>query len=457
MAQEARDFSSKSARVTRGPNGAPVTGPSGSARPAIVSAFLSARHDERTVQTVVLLRENAAPTGVTHLNFGQQVAGLDVYGTYVRAAVSARGEVLSVVENLANVPAALVPDNVTARGALDAVLAQVLRRGDNNHPELRASGQTVVFGRGTRFSDDPTVTRVAVPMANGAMHTGHLVVTWDTDNILRHTVIGLGGRVLVEELRTNTDTYKIFANHPGVSTQAVVPGPGAAGPYSPSGWVSGSTTTGNNVDAYLDRDNNNAADTNGRPVSATKDFQFDWSSTAAPTTVTNQMVAVTNLFYLNNVIHDKLYRHGFNEAAGNFQTNNFGKGGAGNDSVRAEAQDGGGTNNANFATPADGSRPRMQMYLWNRSTPSRDGDLDSDIVWHEYGHGLTWRMIGNMDGPFAGAIGEGMGDTLAIYTNQNDRVGEYLVQQHRRHPAISVLELSAQVRRPHRQQRPQRR
>ena len=95
------------------------------------------------------------------------------------------------------------------------------------------------------------------------------------------------------------------------------------------------------------------------------------------------------------------------------------------DAVRAEAQDGGGTNNANFSTPADGSRPRMQMYLWNRTTPNRDGDLDSDIVWHEYGHGLTWRMIGSMSGPFAGAIGEGMSDVLAIYTNRDDMVGEY--------------------------------
>ena len=79
------------------------------------------------------------------------------------------------------------------------------------------------------------------------------------------------------------------------------------------------------------------------------------------------MVAVANLFYLNNVVHDKLYRHGFTEAAGNFQTNNFGRGGFGNDPVNAEAQDGGGTNNANFATPGDGTRPRMQMYLWNTS------------------------------------------------------------------------------------------
>ncbi len=55
----------------------------------------------------------------------------------------------------------------------------------------------------------------------------------------------------------------------------------------------------------------------------------------------------------------------------------------------------------------------------------KDGDLDSDIVWHEYGHGLTWRMIGRMDGPLAGAIGEGMSDVLALIANDDDRVGEY--------------------------------
>ena len=44
----------------------------------------------------------------------------------------------------------------------------------------------------------------------------------------------------------------------------------------------------------------------------------------------------------------------------------------------------------------------------------RDSALDSDIIWHEYGHGLTWRMIGGMSGAMAGAIGEGMGDVLAI-------------------------------------------
>jgi len=60
------------------------------------------------------------------------------------------------------------------------------------------------------------------------------------------------------------------------------------------------------------------------------------------------------------------------------------------------------------------------------TTPlQRDGDLDSDIVYHEYGHGLTWRMIGRMQGAMSGAIGEGMSDVLAVIYNEDDRVGEY--------------------------------
>jgi extracellular elastinolytic metalloproteinase len=424
-AQEARDLSAASARVSRAPNGGVLTPPSNAARPAIVSAFLQARHDARTVQSLVLVREHVAPTGVVHLTLGQRVGDLDVYGTYVRAAMTGRGELVSVIENLAQVPAVLPPAALTARTALNAVLSEYYAGTGPDLPELRETGHTVVFGRDARFLEDPTATMVAVPLENGAMQRGYLVVTWDRANVLRHTVVGAGGRILIEELRTNTDTYKIFPDHPGNSAQVVVSGPGSGNLWSPIGWVSTDTTTGNNVDAYLDRNNSNSADTNGRPISSTQNFEYTVDLTQAPTTTTNQMAAVTNLFYWNNVIHDKLYRHGFTESAGNFQTNNFGKGGAGNDPVKAEAQDGGGTNNANFATPTDGSSPRMQMYLWTFSTPYRDGDLDSDIVWHEYGHGLTWRMIGSMSGPFAGAIGEGMSDTLAIYVNDNDVVGEY--------------------------------
>jgi hypothetical protein len=425
-AQTPVDTTAASARRDRAPNGGALTAPSTSSPGAVVAGYVRARRGAAVADSLTLRKENpVARTGVVHLEFGQRVNDLDVHGTYVRGSVNARGELVSLIENLVAPPPALVPSSIDARGALAAVLRRYYPGLDPGFPELRSEGHSTIFGRGTVFSSDPTVTRVAVPMTNGAMHTGFLVETWDLDNILRHTVVGPGGQILREQLRTNTDTYSIFRDHPGNSLQTVVSGPGAGNEQSPSGWVANSTTTGNNVDAYLDRDNNNAPDTNGRPESQTRDFVYTADLTLAPTTATNQMAAVTNLFYLGNVIHDELYRHGFTESAGNFQTDNFDKGGLGGDPLLAEAQDGGGTNNANFATPADGSRPRMQMFLWTYSTPSRDGDLDSDIVWHEYGHGLTWRMIGSMSTALSGAIGEGMSDTLSIYINRDDVVGEY--------------------------------
>src|SRR5204862_6068246 len=108
---------------------------------------------------------------------------------------------------------------------------------------------------------------------------------------------------------------------------------------------------------------------------------------------------------------------GFTEAAGNFQSSNFGRGGLGNDPVQADAQDGGGFNNANMSTPADGSPGRMQMYIFNGPTPQRDGDLDAEIVLHEYTHGLSNRRVGGGVGISAlqsAGMGEGWSDFYAI-------------------------------------------
>lgn len=143
---------------------------------------------------------------------------------------------------------------------------------------------------------------------------------------------------------------------------------------SPEGWHSDGTThytvtRGNNVFAYED-----VAGTAltvppnylpGTPADggASRNFNFPFSMTGSPTA--NLNASITNLFYLNNKIHDVFYQFGFTESAKNFQQNNFGKGGLDDDSVFAEAQDGGGTNNANFSSPQDSFNPRMQMYLWS--------------------------------------------------------------------------------------------
>ncbi|WNJ19183.1 T9SS-dependent M36 family metallopeptidase [Pontibacter sp. G13] len=126
-------------------------------------------------------------------------------------------------------------------------------------------------------------------------------------------------------------------------------------------------TRGNNVYAYDDWNNDNAPGYSpDGGASLTFDFPFD--QTLNPDS--NRDAAITNLFVWNNFMHDVTYHYGFDEAAGNFQETNYNGEGTGGDPVNAEGFDGSGFNNANFATPPDGSNPRMQMYIWTNSTGS---------------------------------------------------------------------------------------
>lgn len=176
------------------------------------------------------------------------------------------------------------------------------------------------------------------------------------------------------------------------------------------------TTRGNNVFAYEDADANNSGgvtgtSSTGDPLTFTNVYNF----TLAPTGGTNQQSAIVNLFYWNNIIHDVSYLYGFDEVSGNFQTNNQGRGGTGNDAVLAEAQDGSGLNNANFNTPSDGSSGRMQMYLWDAPTPDRDGDLDNGIILHEYTHGISNRFTGGPANSGCLSNNEQMGEGWSDY------------------------------------------
>src|SRR5438876_471241 len=64
--------------------------------------------------------------------------------------------------------------------------------------------------------------------------------------------------------------------------------------------------------------------------------------------------ASTNLFEDLNILHDLFYARGFVESAGNFQTNNFGLGGVGNDAVEGTVR-AGCRNNASFGAVSDGT------------------------------------------------------------------------------------------------------
>ena len=146
-------------------------------------------------------------------------------------------------------------------------------------------------------------------------------------------------------------------------------------PWLPAG---ATTTTGNNVDAYLDLsgsvDPNTGVITGDgfqpgtadRRANATSNtFDFPYTPDADPSTDSQRNFAVVNQFYVNNWLHDWWYDNGFNEVSGNAQTSNFSRGGAEGDVLLAEGQDFSGRNNANERTPSDGMSPRQQMYLFD--------------------------------------------------------------------------------------------
>lgn len=552
-------FAPRRSQTFAGSAAQPLASASQSGLASQIASFLAQRGIFVPANSIVVSSSSRSTNGQRIYRLTQQVGGLQVYGVSAKAAVSDAGDLVFLTQNFAAVSGtpqgAAANEGQALRAALNGLYpGQGIAIG-----AARREANSVVFDRTPFFHASPRVTHVLFEDEAGSLNRGLLVETWSQEkNLLHESLVAGGGAVIDVVSRTATDSYNVFVEDPLKGAQTAIAGPGAGNAQSPSGWLAGTQLTthivGNNTDTYLDANNNNSPDTGGTAIT-TGNFTTAVDLGAAPTTAGNQAVAVQNLFYLTNVMHDDLYKYGFTEANGNFQTNNFGLGGSGNDAVLAEAQDGGGTDNANFSTPNDGSKPRMQMYLWSGNGPTHevavgastygaagadfgaalttsgktgplalmapadgctaataslsgkiaiidrgscnfdvkvknaqtagavgaiiannagddyftmaagtakrvtipavmvgradgvtlksaagsaaterrkatqplqlDGAVDSDIVFHEYGHGLTWRMIGGMSGVLAGAIGEGASDVNAFLVNGDDRIGEY--------------------------------
>ncbi|KAG2178019.1 hypothetical protein INT43_003272 [Umbelopsis isabellina] len=279
------------------------------------------------------------------------------------------------------------------------------------------------------------------------LDNGELQLVWDLqiemeDNWFHGQVNAHDGSVVaLMDWVSDATHYRVFpfgVNDPSEGGQKLLTDP--HDPISsPEGWqvqtnIRGQSTVfnetvGNNVYAHENFEGGNSWKNNQRPkgvVQKDGSLSFDYEARVdidEPKTYIH--AAVTNLFYLNNMIHDLFFRYGFNEVAGNFQEENV-KGGKGGDAVIANAQDGSGYNNANFATPPDGQHGKMRMYVWNTVSPMRDGDLEAGIVIHEYAHGISTRLTG---GPAnsgclgwgeAGGMGEGWGDFFATMIRMNE-------------------------------------
>ena len=178
-----------------------------------------------------------------------------------------------------------------------------------------------------------------------------------------------------ENNTVNTGSYQVFplpVESPAHGNRGFVDNPDNV-TGSPFGWhdnngVAGAEftiTRGNNAHAYQDSNGNNVSSMDEPDGGSNLDFNYSYNTNATP--AQNQNAVVTNLFYTTNVMHDIAYRYGFNESAGNFQQNNYGNGGLQNDYVLAEAMDGDAFNNARWSSGPEGSRGRIEMFLWDRN------------------------------------------------------------------------------------------
>ena len=184
---------------------------------------------------------------------------------------------------------------------------------------------------------------------------------------------------------------------------------------SPLGWntignQTFTTTQGNNV----------RAENNGMLVDGGADLVFDANFDATTSPQDNINSSIINTFYTLNKLHDIFYQFGFTESAGNFQRDNFGKGGKDNDSVIAYNHFENDVNNARFFTPADGQPGELRMFIFNYTNPNRDSGNDQTIVIHEFAHGVTNRLTGGpsttscLSHLISKGLGEGWSDIIAF-------------------------------------------
>ncbi len=391
--------------------------------------------------------------GLRTVVWEQSHNGISIFESNLKAHLTARGELISIASSLVSDPLQATQNgsvssnaNATTRtlSAQQAVAIAAQNIGETiSLTDLTPANSPKGAECKQRFQapqlTDAEVRFVWLPMdASTLRQCWEVLLTSKARGELYRLIIDAEtGQVVVRHCLTNDigpASYRVFTSDspspfsPGLATPLTIqPAPVTRSlvtlsaldtTASPNGWIDDSTTEtlGNNVDAHTDTNADNIADL-PRPQATSTARVFDPALDLNQAPSTYKDAAVVNLFYWCNWMHDRLYQLGFNEASGNFQTNNFGHGGAGNDAVQADAQDGSGTNNANFSTPPDGSPGRMQMYVFTGSSPDRDGDFDTEIILHEYTHGLSNRLVGGGVGITAlqsRGMGEGWSDFYAL-------------------------------------------
>ena len=372
-----------------------------------------------------IIVENAYQTkhnGVTHVYYQQRYKGIPIFNAILNVNLLPNGKVFHVgnrfhtdIEKAINTTQATLSPEEAILAAAKHLKIQTAPTLSNKSKEEK----TIVFDN-TKISDAP----IKVELLYQPMGNGQLLLAWQlaikmttSVDYWNVRVDAQSGEVLEKNNWTRRcsfpnhkhgsgcsylgkhgsapatpannqapaimegESYNVFAiplESPAEGNRTIVENP--ADPVaSPFGWhdIDGTEggeftiTRGNNVHAYADPDDMNSSDgtePNGLD-SLTQNILFDFPFDPELEPLGNKDAAVTQLFYMNNVMHDFTYLYGFDETSGNFQENNYANGGRGRDYVEARAIDninGGDADNASFSSPSDGQNGTMSMFVWNR-------------------------------------------------------------------------------------------
>lgn len=403
--------------------------------------------------------------GLRTVRLVQRVDGVEVFNSDVVVALSPQNEVLSLAGQLFGGTSAarasrrapeVSPEQAIAKAASDLTgssyhadaFAREEDRGDSGDYRIYRYAETL--GSESAFERPVRLKKVVFPLGPSRFAPGYYMELWikgypgfsyviDSEgepdvlfrrNLAAHAsfnyrVYNTGDAVLRPEDGPAPGTPHPTGRPDGfqapeiasqlVNLESLLPGK----PWLPDG---ATTTRGNNCIAYADISPPNGwggGDVIGQ-ISSPGSFDYTYDHSRDATDLNNLQAGLVGMFFMVNWLHDRWYEAGFDEAAGNAQQDNFGLGGHGGDPILAEGNDFSGTDNANMQTPADGSSPRMQMYRFvgmGGGRPSRTSNLEALIVFHEMGHYITNRLIGNGNGltnPQGRAMGEGWGDFFAV-------------------------------------------
>ena len=444
---------------------------------ATIKAFLNEHrglfgHGAEVLDSAKVARESVTThNGLKTIVWEQLLDNIPVYRANLMGHVTKAGELVSIASQF--VPNAAQAADAGTSNRLTLASSPVVSAAHAIVDAANDVGEKLVLGQVQSLDDasgpEKSQKFQASPLLNGPVYVHLVWVPMDAANLrlcwdvllMSHArqegfeslVDAQTGEIIIRHNRTcyiSDASYRVFTSDspapmfPGLpipaNTQAslvarsLVVTSAVDVVASPNGWIpdGNNETLGNNLDAFLDRDGDGQPDVARPQGSPNRVFDFTQDLTQSPTTY--ESASIAQLFYWGNWYHDKLYELGFTESAGNYQTDNFNRGGIGGDPILAHCQfdaNNGTADNSAFVPAPDGISGNALMFTFSGPTPDRDGSLDADVVLHEFTHGTSTRLVGGGAGIHAlqpSGMGEGWSDFYALSLSSssgNDVNGNY--------------------------------